>query len=147
MYYNPNSYSPNHYNPNNYNPNYYNPNNYNPNNYNPNHYNSSNYDPDSYENIDVRQGTVQFFEHINATGSSFNVNLGNDVEYVGDVWNDKISSVRCPPRSLVALYEHRGFKGRVILLITRGNDSRVVNLHTHLDFNDQLSSIRTFRIC
>lgn len=39
--------------------------------YNPNSYNPDNYE-DSYEEIDARQGTVQSFEHINATGASFN---------------------------------------------------------------------------
>lgn len=98
-------------------------------------------------NLNFRGPVNTFYEHINGGGSSFTMNSGEFKEVLEDWWNDRISSVRCPPRSLVALYEDRGFKGRVILLITRGNNSRVVNLHTHLDFNDQLSSIRTFQIC
>ncbi|MDM5215065.1 beta/gamma crystallin domain-containing protein [Peribacillus sp. NJ4] len=84
------------------------------------YYNPYNYFPDVYSDLDVRQGINTFFEHINETGLSFTINSGNNLPFLGDFWNDRLSSVRVAPRTVVLLYEHRDFGGRNISLVNRG---------------------------
>jgi hypothetical protein len=108
------------------------------------YYGPYNYNPDVYSDLDVRQGINRFYEHINGGGMSFIVVTGSDLEYVGEPWNDRISSVRVAPRTLVVLYEHRGFRGRIVQLINRSNSPHLWNL-THYG-GDKTSSIKTFRL-
>jgi len=51
---------------------------------------------------------IEVFQHINFGGASWRTNLGWG--YVGDWWNDKISSMVIV-RGLWRFYQHRDFKG------------------------------------
>lgn len=99
------------------------------------------------DQLNINQSVNSFFEHINATGSSFRMNTREYMEYVGDVWNDKISSVRVAPKTIVILYEHRGFQGYRLPLINRSNSPALFNLTGFRDWNDRVSSIKTLRLC
>ncbi|PFB89779.1 hypothetical protein CN273_00070, partial [Bacillus thuringiensis] len=81
-----------------------------------------------------------FYEHI------FTLNSGERLSYVGDPWNDRISSVLVAPLTLVVLYEHRGFGGRVRYLVNTGNSSQIFNL-VEGGLGDNTSSIKTYRLC
>lgn len=111
---------------------------YNPYDYNP-HYD------DPYHYVEVQHRVNRFFEHIDGNGASFTLNSGDRLSYVGDAWNDRISSVRVAPKTLVVLYEHINFTGRKKLLENSSNRSHLFNIHE--DFNDITSSIKTFRLC
>ncbi|MCA1048134.1 peptidase inhibitor family I36 protein [Bacillus toyonensis] len=102
------------------------------------HYNSYEY------NDDVRQPVNRFYEHINGGGMSFTLNSGERLSYVGDPWNDRISSVSVAPRTLVILYTDINYGHPVKILENFGNTSYLFNIHQ--DFNDVTSSIKTFRI-
>ncbi|WP_369799659.1 beta/gamma crystallin domain-containing protein [Brevibacillus sp. SKDU10] len=111
--------------------------------YNPYHYNPHYDNP--YHYLEVQQRVNRFFEHIDGNGASFTLNSGDSLSYVGDRWNDRISSVRVAPRTLVVLYEHINFTGSTKILENLRNRSRLFNIHE--DFNDMVSSIKTFRLC
>ena len=106
---------------------------------NPYEYNQYNY------NDDFRQSVNRFYEHINGGGLHFTLNSGNRLSYVGDPWNDRISSVLVAPRTLVILYTHINFGHPVKILENSGSTPNLYNIHD--DFNDRASSIKTFRIC
>lgn len=108
-------------------------------------YNPYNYNPHVYSNLDVRQDINRFYEHINGMGRYLSLKSGDSLTSLDAA--DYLSSVSVAPRTLVVLHEHRDFRGRNILLVNKGNSSELLNLHTHLDFNDRTSSIQTFRIC
>ncbi len=116
---------------------------YNPYHYSP-HYENPYYD-NPYNYLDVQHRVNRFFEHIDGTGSSFTMNSGDRLSYVGDPWNDRISSVRVAPNTLVILYEHINFRGRKKILENLSNRSHLFNIHK--DFNDITSSIKTYRLC
>ncbi|UHA73473.1 beta/gamma crystallin domain-containing protein [Paenibacillus sp. 481] len=103
------------------------------------------YNPEHYDQSDARQQVNRFFEHINGTGMSFALNSGNDLSYVGNPWNDRISSVRVAPKTLVVLYEHANFSGLKKILENKTHNSHLFNIHS--DFNDKVSSIKTYRLC
>ncbi|MDA2118510.1 beta/gamma crystallin domain-containing protein [Bacillus cereus] len=88
----------------------------------------------------------RFFEHINGVGRSFVVYSGEFNEYVGDYFNDKISSISIAPRTVVLSFEHRGYQGEFNILINRFNDPQLINIHKN-DWNDRVSSIKTYRLC
>ena len=53
-----------------------------------------------------------FYEHINGGGRFLELLSGERKEYVGNDFNDKISSVSVAPYSVVILFENRGFRGQ-----------------------------------
>jgi hypothetical protein len=77
---------------------------------------------------------ICFYEHINYQGASFCASADNG--WIGNAWNDRVSSVRVPAGASVELYEHINYGGRVLKLTA---DS--TNLVT-LGFNDAASSFR-----
>lgn len=52
-----------------------------------------------------------YYEHINFTGASVEIREGTNRRYVGDKWNDKISSAACHTYCDMTIYEHRDFGG------------------------------------
>ena len=103
------------------------------------------YDQDFYRNLDQRAGWNTFYEHINGDGESFSLYSGEVKSFVGNPWNDIISSVRVAPRTLVILYEHINFTGRKKNLFNyKFNSSHLFNIHN--DFNDIVSSIKTIQL-
>ncbi|MGM2748643.1 hypothetical protein BK718_03320 [Bacillus thuringiensis serovar andalousiensis] len=95
-------------------------------------------------NDDIRQYVNRFYEHIDGQGMSFTLNSGERLSYVGDPWNDRISSVLVAPKTLVILYTHINYGHPVKILENNGNSPYPFNIHE--DFNDRVSSIKTFRI-
>lgn len=75
------------------------------------------------------------FEHENFAGAEYIVNNGEnaDVDYVGDGWNDRISSAVVMPNCKIALFEHANHEGSSLTLW--GNHSYVGNR-----WNDRISS-------
>ncbi len=75
----------------------------------------------SYEySDDVRQSVNRFYEHINGEGMSFTLNSG-EIVICGNPWNDRISSVRVAPKTLVILYTHINYGHPVKILENWGN--------------------------
>jgi peptidyl-Asp metalloendopeptidase len=77
-----------------------------------------------------------FYEHANYAGRGFCATT--DSSWVGQDWNDLISSVRVPAGARVTLYEHANYGGRAVVLT--GDTSMVP-----LDFNDRTSSFKIAR--
>ncbi|MEK4504300.1 peptidase inhibitor family I36 protein [Bacillus sp. FSL R12-0069] len=107
------------------------------------YYNSYEYNTD-VQHTNFQQFVNRFYEHINGTGMSFTLNSGSNLPYVGNPWNDKISSVSVAPKTLVILYKDAKFGPPVKILENSGNIPYLFNIHK--DFNDVVSSIKTFRI-
>ncbi|AWC33027.1 hypothetical protein ACRS6Y_16175 [Bacillus cytotoxicus] len=103
------------------------------------------YDQYSY-NLNFRGPVNTFYEHINGAGSSFTMNSGEFKEVLEDWWSDRISSVLVAPLTLVVLYQHRGFGGRVRYLVNTGNSPQLFNL-VEGGWGDNTSSIKTYRLC
>lgn len=92
----------------------------------------------------------RFWEHINKKGYYFDISVGTNVYYVGDSWNDRISSLNptCVGNWTV-IYQHRDFKGEGLAF----NNPRGCRYYFNLtDFklsngqswNDQVSSLRVY---
>ena len=77
---------------------------------------------------------VCFYEHINYQGASFCATA--DSNWVGNAWNDRISSVKVPAGSQATLYEHVSFGGRNLVL--KADTPNLVPL----GFNDTASSFK-----
>jgi Beta/Gamma crystallin len=50
------------------------------------------------------------YEHINFGGASLAVGPGQ-TPFVGQGWNDRVSSINCSPGCRLAAYEHAGYQG------------------------------------
>ena len=83
--------------------------------------------------------TCTYFEHINFGGASQSLALGTLRRYVGDAWNDEISSIACDPRCAFVAYEHRDFDGATKIFADGYNTSYVGD-----DWNDRISSAELF---
>jgi hypothetical protein len=82
-----------------------------------------------------------FYEHISFNGASFTANA--DMPFVGQEWNDRISSVRVPPGKTVVLYEHRDYGGQSLTLTGDAPDLRQFpGPGRDRTWNDAVSSIR-----
>ncbi|MCU4998387.1 MULTISPECIES: hypothetical protein [Bacillus cereus group] len=104
-----------------------------------------NNDINNYYDLNTRQSNTNIFhEHINGGGANFTMFSGDSMDYVGNLWNDQISSVTVAPRTLVILFEHRGFKGATYRLTNNGDSSYLFNLPK--PWNDITSSIVTYRL-
>jgi len=55
-----------------------------------------------------------FYE--NARNNGLAMSASSDVAYVGDSWNDRVSSVHVPANTMVILYEHRDYQGARLVL-------------------------------
>ncbi|PER20648.1 hypothetical protein [Bacillus cereus] len=102
-------------------------------------------DINNHNDLNARQSNINIFhEHINGGGANFTIFSGGSMEYVGDLWNDQISSVTVAPRTLVILFEHRGFQGATYRLTNSGDFPYLFNLPG--PWNDITSSIVTYRL-
>jgi Peptidase inhibitor family I36 len=73
------------------------------------------------------------YEHRDFRGATITENAGRGWKYVGDRWNDKISSFRMRNGCRVIAYQHRDYKGDSTVF--RGDHKFVGDL-----WNDQISS-------
>ncbi|MEH7306747.1 beta/gamma crystallin domain-containing protein [Neobacillus drentensis] len=88
----------------------------------------------------------RFFEHIDGKGMGLTVYSGEFIEYVGDFYNDKISSISIAPMTLILFFEDRGFKGKVNYLENWSGEQKLFNIHKG-ELQDKISSIKTYRLC
>ncbi|MDM5210471.1 beta/gamma crystallin domain-containing protein [Peribacillus sp. NJ4] len=102
------------------------------------------YHPYNYSYLDERVLVNTFYVHANGGGASFTLNTGDSMAFVGDLWNDQISSLRVAPKTQVILYEHINFGGRKKILTNRSNDYYLFNVHR--DYGDNTSSIKTYQL-
>lgn len=79
------------------------------------------------------RGCVAFL-HRDYRGAKFTFKGNLDVRYVGDRWNDKISSFACGQGCEMTIFEHRDFQKR---LATLTHTSYVGDA-----FNDRISSLK-----
>lgn len=81
-------------------------------------------------------GQCIVFEHADFSGRGRAVASGQSVPWVGNGWNDRISSVSCSPRCRLDVWEHRDFGGRRERF--SGDTPFVGNA-----WNDRISSMKT----
>ena len=74
------------------------------------------------------------YEHSDFQGASRGFVSGADLSYVGDDWNDTISSLACHPRCSLTIYEHVDYQGARFRLV--GAISYVGDA-----WNDQISGL------
>ena len=72
------------------------------------------------------------YEHGGRTGNFLPINADHDLEWFGDAWNDKISSITVPSNCTLVLFDSYGYTGS-----SKAFGSGSYNL---TDFNDQTSS-------
>jgi hypothetical protein len=77
------------------------------------------------------------YEHQNFGGHTFTIRGDYDLSYIGDRWNDKVSSIACHPRCTFTIYADRDFRGA--RLIT-GGFPHVKYIGD--DWNDRVSSAK-----
>ena len=83
--------------------------------------------------------TCTYFEHDNFGGAAQSLAFGTLRRYVGDGWNDRISSIACDPRCAFVAYEHRDFDGATKIFADGYN-----TLYVGDDWNDRISSVELF---
>lgn len=81
---------------------------------------------------------VCFYEHANYSGASFCLNRNDSMSFVGNGWNDKISSISFHDNATARVCEHIDFGGTC-----RIYDRNVPNLSNE-GFNDIISSIEIY---
>lgn len=95
-------------------------------------------------------GTNYFYEHTSfdnrGLGAYITLSVGSSYYYVGDSWNDRISSLHIYPSSNVTLYQHWHYEGYYLTLVNNGGDYWFQNLTNYkmpngTNWNDQVSSI------
>lgn len=93
----------------------------------------------------------RFFEHINMKGAAFDVRVGTRINYVGNSWNDQISSIHpACTGSWTVVYQHRDFRGEALAIENSNNSCRYYfnltnyRLSNGQSWNDQVSSIRVY---
>lgn len=53
-----------------------------------------------------------YYEHRDFQGASFSVQGSTASNYIGDQWNDRISSIACSPGCSVTVWEHANYGGQ-----------------------------------
>lgn len=90
--------------------------------------------------VSYRPGSLQtyFYEHANTGGSSFGDSTSSEkkTSYVGNWWNDKISSVQLSGVGVTCIYDHSNFAGFESCYASRGYWSTVNQSY----MNDKTSS-------
>lgn len=51
------------------------------------------------------------YEHRDFGGHKFTLRGSYNLSYIGDRWNDKVSSIACHSRCNITIYEHRDYQG------------------------------------
>jgi Domain of unknown function (DUF4832)/Domain of unknown function (DUF4874)/Peptidase inhibitor family I36 len=80
------------------------------------------------------EGAVCFYEYRDFGGQSFCAS--SDSAWIGDAWNDRVSSVRIRDGVSVQLFRHRNFQGDVLILA--GDQARL----NSVAFNNLVSSFK-----
>lgn len=73
------------------------------------------------------------YEHSDYRGATYGIAANRSVPWVGQAWNDKVSSARSPRNCKLVLYQHKNFAG----------NRRVIDgalSHVGVLWNDQVSS-------
>jgi hypothetical protein len=83
---------------------------------------------------DVKFRGCIYYEHDNWVGDKRTITAGTRRKFVGDKWNEKISSVACNPYCHIVAYQNRDFQGDQIEF---GYNTQAVGEQ----WNDQISSI------
>jgi hypothetical protein len=84
-------------------------------------------------------GNCLYYEHQNFGGGSRGIHLGTARRYVGDDWNDRISSVSCAPGCRLKVWEHRDFAGASKSFAVGG-----ATVYVGDDWNDRISSVKVY---
>jgi hypothetical protein len=104
----------------------------------------------SQPNIQTADARNYFYEHTSfdnrGLGAYISLAVGNNYYYVGDSWNDRISSFDLYPSSSITLYQHWHYEGHYITFVNNGNNYWFQNLTNYempdgTNWNDQVSSI------
>ncbi len=77
----------------------------------------------------------RFFEDRNYGGHHIDVHANSDVSYIGDPWNDQISSLACANECQATIFEHKDFGGASV---TWGAYTEYVGSF----WNDKISSVK-----
>ncbi|TVX89806.1 hypothetical protein [Paenibacillus agilis] len=88
-----------------------------------------------------------FWEHGYYHGSYFDFGNGNQSGYVGNAWNDRISSIKAPYLGNgLQVFEHNNFSGASLYIAPGGAADYLGNysLRTGTSWNDQISSIKVY---
>lgn len=111
------------------------------------------YQKQNFANINTHASAVgsnYFYEHTSfdsrGLGAYITLSVGSGYYYVGDSWNDRISSLHVYPSSHVTLYQHWHYEGYYLTLVNNGGDYWFQNLTNYkmpngTSWNDQVSSI------
>ncbi|MFO1104867.1 MAG: beta/gamma crystallin domain-containing protein [Amaricoccus sp.] len=86
---------------------------------------------------DTPPETCIYFEHADFQGDSHSISYGTLRKYVGDKWNDRISSIACPVNCGLVVWEHRDFQG-ASKTFAKGYNTQYVGT----EWNDRISSMR-----
>ncbi|MCH5584636.1 hypothetical protein MK805_06590 [Shimazuella sp. AN120528] len=99
-------------------------------------------------------GTNYFYENASfdsrGLGSYITLSVGSSYYYVGNSWNDRISSTHIYPSSYVTFYQDWHYQGYYLTLANNGGDYWFQNLTDYnmpngTNWNDQVSSITSGR--
>lgn len=105
----------------------------------------------SNKSATLAKNRAYFYEHINRKGASFSLAVGTNKSYVGNSWNDRISSVipACTGNWTV-LYQHKNYGGKALAVENSNNMCRYyinltdIKLSNGQSWNDQASSIKVY---
>jgi hypothetical protein len=86
---------------------------------------------------EVPPNSCIYYEHIDFDGHSVHIPLGIRRKYVGDDWNDEISSIACANGCRLLVWEHRDFVGASRTFAENGAHQYVGD-----DWNDSISSMK-----
>ncbi|WP_028778937.1 hypothetical protein [Shimazuella kribbensis] len=101
-------------------------------------------------NVVKAAASSYFYEHTSfdsrGLGAYISLPVGSNYYYVGDSWNDRISSVDVYPSSSVTFYQHWHYEGYYLTLVNNGSNYWFRNLTSYnmpngTNWNDQTSSI------
>jgi hypothetical protein len=80
-----------------------------------------------------------YYKHIDFGGESRSIPLGIGRKYVGDAWNDEISSIACASRCRLQVWEHRDYVGE-----SRSFANGYATQYVGDAWNDRISSMKVF---
>jgi hypothetical protein len=90
--------------------------------------------------VRTKDNSIRIYENANFEPPYLDLPL-KDVEYVGDSWNDKISSIKVPEGYKLITFEHRQFAGNA--LEVTGDWTLSPN---YMSWNDRISSFRVVKL-
>ena len=86
---------------------------------------------------------MRFFADVQYGGDSFPA--GSEIAFVGDDWNDKISSIQIPPGKMLVIYQDANFGGESLTLTENVVDLRtIIGPGPDGTWNDVVSSFKIY---